>query len=883
MAYNFTQDSIPSSSTASVPSASDNRLLFTLDNGLRVAIQEDHFAPVVAIQVWVKAGSADETPDVAGAAHVHEHMIFKGTSRRPVGAIAAEVESSGGQINAFTSADHTVYHLVLASRYCRTGLDILADAMRNSTFDPQELEKELQVVMEEWKRGEDSPTSRAATELFRLAYTTHPYGRPVIGFRETVESLNRERVLNFYQRWYHPNNMTLVIVGDIDRDTVRREVTQLFADQPHRPLPDRPRQSEPPQHEPRLSAIEMNVEESYLYLGWPIPPAGDRDVFALDVLSFILGGGESSRLVQTLQIDKEFVNWTSASAYTPTDSGLFIIASALEQDKITSALQETFAAISRCQNTLVSPAEIARARKNLESDFTYRRETVQGQARQLGYFLSVFDDPDYDRDYLRGLAAVTREDLQRVARHYLTPATLSLVVVGADAAAGLPSTEQLHSYARQLADQDASFPSSAAPTILSQATGPSAGQVSYIKLENGVRLLVKEHHNVPVVSLHACTLGGVLFEDDQTCGMNNVLAGLLTRGSQRFSRLELAETVESMAGSLQGFSGRNSIGLSGAFLSAHTPAALDLFLDTLLHPSFPDEEVNKRQREILLALKNREDELASIAFDLFYSTVFTNHPYRLLTLGTEESIRALQREQLTIYYQSLLDPKHLVISVVGDVHTPEVVSHLQTALESLPAIPHERPLPAHDPRPTAPRTKTKAVDKQQAHIVFGFQGVALSNTDRYVLKMIDAILSRQGGRLFYELREQRALAYSVTAFSVEGLAPGVFGVYVGTDPNKVDEAVSAAWTELRRLREELVSPEELDQAKKYLSGSYEISLQSNGAQAEEMAFNELYGLGHDNGRRYVEELNKVTPQDLQRVAQHYFEENAQTLVIVGKR
>lgn len=882
MAYNFTQDSTPSSSTAPVPSASENRLLFSLDNGLRVVIQEDHFAPIVAIQVWVKAGSAEETPDVAGAAHVHEHMIFKGTSRRPVGAIAAEVESSGGQINAFTSADHTVYHLVLASRYCRTGLDILADAMRNSTFDPQELKKELHVVMEEWKRGEDSPTSRAATELFRLAYTTHPYGRPVIGFRETVESLTRERVLNFYQRWYHPNNMTLVIVGDIDRDAVCHDVTQLFADHPNQPLPDRPRQSEPPQHEPRLAAIEMNVEESYLYLGWPIPPAGNRDVFALDVLSFILGGGESSRLVQTLQVDKELVNWTSASAYTPADPGLFIIASALEQEKIPPALRETFAAISHCQNTLVSPAEIARARKNLESDFIYRRETVQGQARQLGYFLSVFDDPDYEHDYLRGLAAVTREDLQRVARQYLTPDTLSLVAVGADAAAVLPSAEQLQECAQDLARQGAASPSLSAPTIVSRVHGPSDGQVSSIRLENGVRLLVKEHHNVPVVSLQACTLGGVLFEDDHTCGINNVIAGLLTRGSQRFSRLELTETVESMAGSLQGFSGRNSIGLSGAFLSAHTPAALDLFLDTLLYPSFPDEEVNKRRREILLALKNREDELASIAFDLFYATVFTSHPYRLLTLGTEESLRSLQREQLATYYRSLLNPKHLVISVVGDVHTPEVVSHLQAAVEPLPALLHERPLPAHEPRSTTPRTKTKAVDKQQTHIVCGFQGVSLSNTDRYVFKMIDAILSRQGGRLFYELREQRALAYSVTAFSVEGLAPGVFGVYVSTDPNKVDEAVSAAWAELKRLREELVSHEELEQAKKYLSGSYEISLQSNGAQAEEMAFNELYGLGYDNGRRYVAELQKVTAQDLRRVAQHYFEENAQTLVVVGK-
>src|SRR5215510_9092771 len=431
-------------------SFSTDRLLFTLDNGLRVVIQEDHFAPVVAIQIWVKAGSADETPDVAGAAHVHEHMIFKGTARRPVGAIAAEVESSGGHINAFTTADHTVYHLILASRHFATGLDIIADAMQHATFDSHELGKELQVVMEEWKRGEDSPTSRAATELFRLTYTAHPYGRPVIGYRETIEALNRERVLNFYQRWYHPNNMILVIVGDIDREAARQEVLRAFTNRPAVSLPVRPRTPEPPQQGLRLSVVDMNVEEFYLYLAFPLPPATHEDVFALDLLSYILGGGESSRLVQTLQADKELVNWISAYAYTPQDPGLFIVAAALEQDKVRSTLEEILAALFRCKQTLVSPAELARARTNLESDFIYRRETVQGQARQLGYFLTVFNDPDFESQYLNGLAMVPPQALQRVAQRYFPSDALSLVLLGATADASLPTAAEVQALCERL-------------------------------------------------------------------------------------------------------------------------------------------------------------------------------------------------------------------------------------------------------------------------------------------------------------------------------------------------------------------------------------------------------------------------------------------------
>ncbi|MCS6925620.1 MAG: insulinase family protein [Candidatus Binatia bacterium] len=852
----------------------DDRLLFTLDNGLRVAIQEDHFAPVVAIQVWVKAGSADETPDVAGAAHVHEHMIFKGTTRRPVGAIAAEVESSGGQINAFTTADHTVYHLVLASRYFSTGLDILADAMRNATFDPHELAKELHVVMEEWKRGEDSPTSRAATELFRLAYTTHPYGRPVIGYRETIEALNRERVLQFYQRWYHPNNMTLVIVGDVDRETARHEVMRFFADQQPGDLPPRPRVPEPPQRGLRFSIVNMNVEEFYLYLCFPIPHAAHPDVFALDLLGYILGGGESARLVQTLQADKELVNWISAYAYTPADPGLFIVAAGLEREKVRPAIEEILSALFQCKYHLVSPAELARARTNLASDFIYRRETVQGQARQLGYFLTVFNNADYERQYLDGLSAVTRQDIQRVAQHYFSAETLSLTLLGATAHADLPTAAEVHALCRRL-DRP--------PLAVPNSVPKRDGRVTVAQLDNGIRLLVKEHHAVPVMSLQAVVLGGLLFEDEHNTGINNFLAGLLTRGSERFSRQALAEAVESLAGSLRGFSGRNSLGLSGAFLS--TPRfdkALELFLDTLLHPTFPEEEVEKRRREVLLALKNREDDLAQVAFDLFYETIFTTHPYRFPLLGNEATVRTLTRAQLVEYYRTLLNPARLVISVVGDVDTTEVVAYLRDALGQLPMTSTAVALPPPEPRATTPRRKHKVVDKQQAHLVLGFHSVTLTDPDRYPLKVLDAILSRQGGRLFYELREKRALAYSVTAFAVEGIAPGVFGVYVGTDPTKVDEAVAAVWGELRRVRDELVSPAELEQAKKYLTGSYEISLQSNASQAEEMAFNELYGLGYDNGRRYLAAIAHVTAHDLQRVARTYFDEHAYTLVTVGR-
>ncbi|MGH7965146.1 MAG: M16 family metallopeptidase, partial [Candidatus Binatia bacterium] len=566
-----------------------------------------------------------------------------------------------------------------------------------------------------------------------------------------------------------------------------------------------------------------------------------------------------------------------AYAYTPQDPGLFIVAAALEQEKTRPALEEILAVLFRCKHTLVSPTELARARTNFESDFIYRRETVQGQARQFGYFLTVFSDPDYEHRYLEGLAKVTREDLQRVAQRYFTTDSLSLVLLGATAGVSAPTATEVQALCDRIDNAPATQELS--PLLLRK----NNDHVSLTTLDNGVRLLVKKHHAIPVMSLQAVMLGGLLFENESNSGINNLLAGLLTRGSEQFSRLALAEAVESLAGSLHGFSGRNSLGLSGAFLTTpDSDEALDLFLETLLHPVFPADEVEKRRREILLALKNREDDLAQIAFDLFYATLFTVHPYRFSILGNEESVHTLQREQMVAYYRTLLNPAQLVISVVGDVDTARVVERLRAALEQLPPTLTVPPLPPTEPRPASIRQQHRTVDKQQAHIVLGYQGVSLAQPERYSLKVLEAILSRQGGRLFYELREQRALAYSVSAFNVEGVTPGVCGVYLGTDPSKVEEATAAARSELARAHEEPVSPAELEQAKKYLTGAYEISLQSNSAQAEQMAFNELYGLGYDNGRRYLAAINAVTAEDLRRVAQAYFDDNAHTLVIVGR-
>src|SRR5918996_6283229 len=356
-------------------------LRFILDNGLTVLLQENHSAPVVALNIWVKVGSVYEREDEAGISHVYEHMLFKGTTSRGVGEIAQEIEGSGGDINAFTSFDHTVYHITLASRFLDTGLDVMADAIQHSAFDPEELRKEQEVVIEEIKRGEDIPGRKLTEGLFATSYRCHPYRRPIIGDERTVKALTREHILRFFHTWYVPNNMVLVLTGDFELTEVLPRIRAAFADFQPQPLPPLHPAPEPRQRELRTVILADSIEETLLEMAYHVPGARHKDSHALDLLSFILGGGESSRLYQAVKAEQELLHSIYAYPFQPRDPGLFVIGATLDEAQWQAALMGILSQVAQVQREGVTIAELDKAKRNLESEFIYQRETVQGQAK----------------------------------------------------------------------------------------------------------------------------------------------------------------------------------------------------------------------------------------------------------------------------------------------------------------------------------------------------------------------------------------------------------------------------------------------------------------------------------------------------------------------
>src|SRR5881628_2305838 len=827
---------------------------WTLANGLTLIVQEDRSAPVASVQAWCATGSIYEDQHLgAGLSHILEHMLFKGTKTRSTNEIAQKIQDVGGYINAYTSFDRTVFWIDVPKDGVQTALAVLSDAMMNSNLPPEEYRKEQEVIRREFAMGMDDPDRMTGLLLFATAYQRHPYRFPVIGEIEIYNQLTQEQVMQYYKTRYVPNNLTLIVAGDVDAEKVRQQLTELFKPYPEQSLKPVFIPAEPPQLGRREVHQGFPTELTHLELAWHIPEITNPDVPALDLLSTILGEGRSSRLYRRVREEAGLAFRISAFSYTPGDPGLFGIDATLDPKKRDAAEQLVLRITDEVKQAGVTAEELTKAKKISLSHYLGALTTMRGQASDMGSNWFLTRNLNFSRDYLDAVQKVTLDDIKRVAANYLTNDNLTVVSLN---------------------------PKGSLASKAEGAKVAAAAEIQKFELANGLRLLVREDRRLPLVAMGAVFRGGLLAETPQTNGITRLMAKVLLKGTKTRTAEQIANEIEAVGGSISGEAGNNSFSVSVGVMKPDVKLGVDLLSDVLLNATFPEKAIAREKEIQIAAIQQEEEQLTSVARNIMRAALFPQHPYALRSNGSVESVQRLTQKELLEFRDRYVVAKNGVIFVFGDVKAGEVKQLIEQTLGKM----KPGALALTDAKPSTPLGRPETVenrkDKAQGVILVGFRGASLSSPDRYALDLIDEASSDLGSRFFVRIREQMGLAYYVGAGQMQGLVPGLFAFYLGTDPAKIEPVKTALLDEIHKLANDGLTPDELARAKKKLIAQQEIANQSNDAFGYHCALDELYGLSFDFYKRLEHDVNAVTLDAIKQVAAKYFRDQPYVLATV---
>ncbi len=837
--------------------ASATPVVETLDNGCRVIVEEDHSRPVAALRVYVGVGSALEGEWLgAGVTHFLEHVIDEGTPTRTADEMDALVESMGNNSNAYTTRDHTCYHITTTGGMIGEAIDLYADFVLNSSLPEEEVETQRGIIQREMAMGDDEPDRIIYSLFAETMFLRHPHRYRIIGYPETFAAVTRDELARFHSLWYVPDNIVVVVVGDVDGKAVLGQLRDSFGAAPRRAAPAVELQSEPEQIAPRRRVrVKEGLSRAYLQMGWPTVNIFHEDLYPLDVLAYYLTAGDSSPMVARLRDELGLVDGISCYSATPWyDAGRFVFSAVLDPDNLAKAEAEIVASVQRVAEHPPGRADLARVLRQMRVREVYGQETAEGRAASLGSNLMTTGDVDFSEHYLEGIAGVTPAQIKRVIGKYFRPERLSVAIL-----------------------------SPTQPRAARDGGSDRGGQAATVvrKLDNGLTVVVRENHSLPLVSISTATLGGLRYETPDDAGITSLMASMLSRGAAGRTREQIASSVDRAGGSLEPYSGRNSFGVDASFMAEDLPLALGLVADIWMRPTFPEDELAAQKRLTLAGIEARADSVESFAFEALLGDLYTVHPYGQMTSGTTESVEALTREDLADFHRRYATVNGSVLAICGDVDAEDVLARVAEVMRAAPAHAQEMPTPPVEPPVEQRREREIARSQGQAIVAYGFHGLAVADPDRAAMDVLDAAFSGvgfPGGRLHETLRGQQ-LVYFAHAVPISGVDPGPFVIYEGTQAETVEVVRSETERLVTEITSEPISDDELARAQSMCIASELVDLQTNGALAQTMALDTLYGLGPDRWEGYAARIEAVTADDVLAVAKRVLDLNRCVVVV----
>ena len=839
-----------------------------LSNGLTVIVAENKTNPVVDVRAYVKAGSMYEGPYLgAGISHILEHLVAEGAEEASAQQQAKLTPGSkprrlaldriGGQSNAYTSSDRTCYYISAAAGKTNDCIDLVAQWMTRPSFTVADFQREHGVVQREIELGEDNPDRHISQAHMANCYGDHPAAAPVIGYKPALAALTYKDVVKYHRTMYVPQNMVMIVAGDVNTTDVLDRIRRQFAPLPAGRLPNLTLpEASPVAATRRMTVTHKALTDGVQHVAFQTIPLLHDDLYPLDVLSEILTTGETSRLVASLQRRDRLVLSIDSSSWTPEwGRGWFEISFRATPDKLDQAEAALLTELRAVVEKGVTDVELQRAKRQKVVEHVRSQQTVGSQAGTLGSDYLATGSVGFSDLYTQRIGQVTAEQVLAVARKYFDFGRMVIT-------RGLP--------AGQMATTQAA----------TQRSAPR--QTVDFTLPNGLRVVLTPAQSADLVSMVLVTKGGLMIETPQTNGMGTLMTALSAKGAGGKTAEEIAAFFDSAGGRIGGSCGTNSFVWQATVMGDSFKEALPLFADVIQRPTYPDKELQIIRPMLLSRIRQSMESWESFLNLKFREDFFGKSPLALNPVGAQPTVADASPPAIADYHKQFVKAGSSVLSIFGNFDPAQARGEVERLFAAMPAGQNQIP-------EVAPRKVTREAEKhvhagklQGAGVIVASPGMKITDLqDRLAMSVLDTIISGYRlprGWLHDDLRG-RKLVYVVHAYNFPALAPGAFVVYAHCEAPNADLVAGAIRDHLRRTTTYAFTQEEVDEAVNIILTSDLLDTQDYQSLAMQAALDELYGFGYDYRKKYEQMLRRITRADVSAVARKYLGQGFVTVMV----
>ncbi|MGD9109957.1 MAG: pitrilysin family protein, partial [Phycisphaerales bacterium] len=846
-----------------------------LENGLDVITLEDFSCPIVAVQIWYHVGSKDERPDRQGFAHMFEHMMFRGTDRLGPTDHFGLIRSVGGTANGYTGFDRTVYLETLPAEQLDLALWLEAERMAFLRIDQESYDTERKVVEEERRMGLNRPYGTVFENLFAEVYQVHPYRWTPIGKIPHLRAAHVQELREFWQKYYAPSNATLVIVGAVSHEQAQEAAKRNFGWIPKYDEPRRVTVHEPEIAGPREATLkEDNAPAPVVGVVYRSVPLRHKDSVVFDVMAKILGGGNSSRLYRELVAEKQLAVAAEAESFSLEQDGLFGAGAALPPfgGDIDAVLAIIEGHIERLRTEPVTERELAKAKNQLSRGLVTENLKIDRKARMLGSAAVEMGDVSRVNTYLDEIRAVNAEDVMRVTKEYLGPERVLKARVERNLLGGLVKKKEEEGAVT--AERETQTPPFGRPGVVRSEefpeeapiknTNPGRVMPEYesMTLDNGLKVMVVENHEVPFVSVQLGLLTGSWTQEHN--GEAAMALEMLTKGTENYSEGQLADELETYAISIGGSASMDTSSVGMSCLSEHAERAMELLGEVVLRPTFPADEFEKLRKQVLTGLEVESAKPEYQAEKQFRLKLYGEHPYSQTATGEIEDVNVLKIEQLRQWWVNNARPDAAVLIFAGDIDSVSAFELAKKTFDNWQK-PYGRMGKRLAKIEPVERTQIYLVNRPgsiQSQIRMGHLGITRHDDGYFVSRVVSNYFGWAfNSRLNETVRVQKGLTYGAWGGYEASRFAGSFKLGTFTKTESTADAIRAVIEEIKRLKSEPPSEEELEESRSYILGSFVRNRETPQQVASDLWLIESQQLGDDYLARLLDGIAEAQSED----------------------